>query len=154
MKTVIKFLSYFFVLIVGLGAGFYFGLVSGQSREFAYEMIETGNFYAYMDLQMREGTDAAREEALHGFLALIEKRKGQQSTLLTEKIFATDSALTNARLAALAKKRGADHEAQQYLDRAASFCPQTGWHDCTAEKIVYMVQRLDKQGIFGAKSAE
>jgi predicted ATPase len=101
-----------------------------------------------MDMQMSEGTDAAREEAIHTFLALNEKRKQQPSELFPESLLAKDSALAYARLAALAKKRGATQEAEQYLNRAASLCPQTGWQECSAEKIVSMVHRLDRNGIF------
>lgn len=116
-------------------------------------MVEVVYFGAYMNLQMSEGTDAAREEALHGFLVLNEKRRARLSGLFTEKMLATDSALAYARLAALTSKRGANQEARQYLSRAESFCSQIGWQDCSAEKITHMVQRLNRQGTFeqGAK---
>ena len=136
------------VLAAGLGAGFYFGARINQATAVAFDMAEFGYYVAHVDTQLSEGTDATREEAIHTFLALIEKRKARPNELFTEKILASDSALSYARLAALAQKRGATQEAQQYLKRAESFCPQIGWQECSAEKITYMVQRLDKQGIF------
>ena len=152
MKMALRLASHALVLVAGLAAGFYFGFAADQGRANAYELAETGYYFAYMDMQMSEGTDAAREEAIHGFLTLVEKRKGQKSILFPEKAIAQDMAFANVRLAALAQKRGATQEAKQYLDRAASFCPQTGWRECSVEKIVSVVQRLDKQGIFGTKN--
>jgi hypothetical protein len=154
MKTLVRISSYLLVLVIGLGTGYYFGTEINRARSLAFDMVEVEYFGAYIGMQMSEGTDASREEALHAFLALNEKRRVRPSEFFTERILATDSALAYARLAALAQKRGATQEAQQYLNRAASFCPQIGWQECSAEKITYMVQRLDKQGIFkkGLKS--
>lgn len=148
MKTVIRIASYLLVLVIGLAIGLYYGSRYNEARSFAFDAAEVTYYSAYMETQMSQGTDASLEEAIRGFLTLIEQRKGHPSTLFTEKDIATDAALSNARLAALAQKRGAPQEAQQYLARAASFCPQMGWKDCSAEKISYMVQRLDKDGIF------
>ena len=129
---------------------FCFGSRLIQASAFAFDMAEVEYYSTHMEMQFSEGTDATREEAIHTFLALNEKRKTRPSEFFTEKILATDSALAYARLAALAQKRGATQEAQQYLNRAASFCPKIGWQECSAEKITYVVQRLDKQGIFKA----
>lgn len=148
MKTLLRIVSHLLFLVIGLGAGFYFGSRVSQASAFAFDMVEVGYYAAHMEMQFSEGTDAAREEVIHTFLALNEKRKARPSEFFTEKMLATDSALAYGRLAALAQKRGAIQEAQQYLNRAASFCPQIGWQECSAEKITYMVQRLDKQGIF------
>lgn len=151
MKTVLRIASYLLVLALGLGGGYYFGLRTGQLGAIAFDMAEMGYYFTHNEIQMAEGTDATRKEALLGFLALIEKRRGHESLWFTEKVYATDSALAYVRLAALAKKRGATQEANQYLNRAASFCPQIGWKECSAEKIVSMAQRLDKHGLFGSE---
>ncbi|MBN8778801.1 MULTISPECIES: hypothetical protein [unclassified Thiobacillus] len=150
MKTLLRIASYLLVMAVGLGAGFYFGTGINKATAEAFDMAEFEYYAAHVETQLSEGTDATREEAIHTFLALIEKRKARPNELFTEKILAADSALSYARLAALAQKRGATQEAQQYLKRAESFCPQIGWQECSAEKITSMVQRLDKQGIFKA----
>lgn len=154
MKTPIRIASYLLIFSIGLGAGYYIGFGVSQSTAFALEMGEATYYSAYFNMQLTEGTDSAREEAIHGFLALLKSRKDRKSSWLTEKVYAIDSALANAQLSALAQKRGAAQEAQQYLERAASFCPQIGWQECSAEKIVYVAQRLDKHGLFGAKGSQ
>ena len=148
MKPAIRVITYVLILAIGLVAGFYFGSRFSQARSVAFDMAEFGYYSAYMEMQMSEGTDATREEAIRGFLALNEKRKEHPSLWLTEKVLATDFALAYARLAALAQKRGATQEAQQYLNRAVSFCPQIGWKECSAEKLNNVVHRLDRTGIF------
>jgi len=150
MKSLLRIASYLLVLLAGLGVGFYLGPRIDQTL--ALEMAETDYLFAHMETQFSEGTDATREEAIHSLLALNERRKARPTELFTEKVLAADSALAYARLAALAQKRGATQEAQQYLNHAESFCPQIGWQDCSAEKITFMVQRLDKQGIFKAEA--
>jgi hypothetical protein len=148
MKTALRIASYFLVLSLGLGGGYYFGLRSGQVSALAFDMAEMEYYFTHNEVQMTEGNDATREEALRGFLAFIDKRRGHESPWFTEKVYATDSALVNARLFALAKKRGATQEAKEYLNQAASFCPKIGWQECSAEKIVAVAQRLDKHGLF------
>lgn len=153
MKTVGRVLSYVVVLAVGFGGGTYVGYAASQARASAYQMAEIAHYSAFVSAQMSEGTDEAGEEALRVFLAVIENRKGNWSPIFPERVYAIDSALTNARLSALAQRRGARDEARRYLDAALSFCPQTGWRDCTAENMMAVVQRLDKDGIFGLNKA-
>jgi len=150
MKTLPRIASYLLVLAIGLGTGVYFGSRLTQASAFSFDMAEVGYYAAHMDMQFSEGTDANREKAIHTFLALTEKRKTRPSEFFTQEMLATDSALAYSRLAALAQKRGAIQEAQQYINRAESFCPQIGWQECSAEKITYMAHRLDKQGVFKA----
>ncbi len=149
MRIALLFTSYLLVLALGLGGGYYFGLRVGQGGALVADMAELTHLSAYIETQMSDGTDATREEAIRGFLASLEERKKHQSPWFTEKVYATDSALSYARLSALARRRGATQEAQKLLERAASFCPQIGWQECSAEKIVDVVHRLDKRGLFG-----
>ncbi len=149
MKITLHIASYVLVLAFGLGGGYYLGFGVGQGGALAIDMAEIAHLSAYIDTQMSEGTDTTREEAIRVFLASLEERKKHPSPWFTEKVYATDSALSYARLSALARKRGAIEEAQQLLERAASYCPQIGWQECSAEKIVDAVHRLDKRGLFG-----
>ena len=154
MKITIRIAAFVLVLGVGFAIGLYYGSRYGEAPSFPFDMVETAYYGAFMEMQMAEGTDATREEAIRGFLALNEKRRQHPNEIFTEKVLSLDAALANARLAALALKRGAAQEAQQYLSHAEQFCPQIGWKECSADKFSQMVQRLDKQGIFGQRSKE
>jgi hypothetical protein len=151
MKAKTRIGSYSLVLAVNLGVGYYTGFWVGKGNVLAFDVAETADYSGFIEAQLSEGTNAARDEALHNFLAVIEKRKGHWTPTFSEKAYAVDSALTNARLSALAQKRGTSQDAQEYLERAVSFCPQIGWQDCSAEKMVAFAQRLDEHGLFGGK---
>jgi len=120
----------------------------------AFDMIETDYYSAYMNAQMSEGTDAGREEAIRTFLALGEQRKQRRTMTFPESAFAFDAALGYARLALLAERRGSSREAKEYSARSASYCPQLGWSDCSAQKIADTVVALDKQGLFSAPGSK
>jgi hypothetical protein len=154
MKTIFRIATYLLVLALGLGGGYYLGIRTGQVSAVGLDMAEMEYYFKYSEMQMAEGTDATREEVIRDFLALIEKRRGSGSPWFSEKVYAADSALANARLSALARKRGATQEADEYLNRAASFCPQIGWRECSAEKIVQFALRLDKHGLFEPKRSQ
>lgn len=149
MKVFLRIAVVLVILCIGVVGGYWYASRYAEAKNFASDVSELEFYSAIWSTQMAEGTDATREEAIRGHLALIEKRKGHASPMFTEKVAATDSALGYARLSALAKKRGADQEASRLLGQAASYCPAMGWRECDAEKILSAVQQLDKQGIFG-----
>ena len=154
MKTIVRTGIVVLALATGLAVGFYFGVKSSESHAFVGEMAEVAHYSAYLEVQRSEGDDAAYEEALRGYLALLEARKGKPSALFSERVHAVDSALTYARLSALALKRGANEEASRYLAEASALCPQLGWRECSAESITALAQRLDKGGLVGSAKTQ
>lgn len=153
MNVVVRIASYLLVLTIGLAGGYYLWFGSKEGQTMAFDVIESSYYSAYMDMQMSEGTDVAREEAIRTFLALTERRRERRAPMFSKDILAIDSALAYARLAALAQKRGATQEAKQYLANAASYCPQIGWQECSVEKITHFATRLDKQGLFAVEGS-
>lgn len=151
MKYLLHSTVLLLALAVGAAIGYSYAEKYGEARILAFDMAEIEYYSSLSSIQMAEGTDATREEAIRNHLALIEKRKNHTSSIFTEKVAATDSALDYARLAALAKKRGADQESQQLLGKAASFCPQMGWKECNTEKLISLVLQLDKRGFFSPR---
>ena len=147
MRPLFRVASYASVLVIGLGAGYYLGYSSQYGPAFASDMLETAYYSAYLDVQASEGTPAAQEESVRTFLALIQKRRDHRTPLYSDRMLAIDSALANARLAALAEKRGASEEAKQFLAQAVSNCPLMGWKDCSAEKIVEFANRVGAKGL-------
>ncbi len=141
-------------LATGAAIGFYVGVESSRSQAFFGDMAEAAYYSAFVDVQRTEGDDAAYEESLRGYLALIEARNGKPTTLFPEHWNSLDLALTHARLSALARKRGANELASSHLAAAAALCPKLGWRECSVERITAVAQRLDKRELFGSAGAE
>ena len=154
MKTGIRIASFLLAFAVGVAGGYYVGWESHKGYALGIDVTEKAYYSAYLEMQLAEGSDSTREEAIKGFLALIDRRKGHWTPWFTEKSYAIDAALSNARLSALGAKRGDVAKATQYLNPAQSFCPQTGWEDSSAEKIVGYAQLLDRNGLFGIESLQ
>jgi hypothetical protein len=135
---------YILVFVVGAAAGGYAGYRFADARAFLDEVTEVAHYSALLDVQRSKGSDAAYEETLRGYLAMLERHKGSESPLFSGKTIAVDTALTYARLSVLAMKRGSHDEAKEILSRAVALCPELQWQECSGEAIVAVVQRLDK----------
>lgn len=154
MKSAARIATYVLTLALGIAVGFYVGSRAHDVIQVGGEMLESEYFGTHLEMQLDHGTDAAREDTIRAFIALNEKRMAHPNRVLTERLLATDAALSYARLAALANKRGATQEAEQHTKQAVSYCPKIGWKACSIEEINYIVERLDKRGIFGLRKNE
>ena len=154
MKVVVYVGIVVLALVVGVAVGFYLGVRSAESAATVAESTELAHYSALLEAQRSAGSEAAYEEALRGYLAFLEGRKGKPSVIFSAKVHAADTALTYARLSALALKRGATDEASSYLARASALCPELGWRECSAESIAGFVQRLDEHRLRGSAKAE
>ncbi|WP_018604906.1 hypothetical protein [Uliginosibacterium gangwonense] len=142
-----KFLAIVAILVsmlVGAAAGYW----AAYHVSLAFDSTEIDFYSSYIATQLEEGADAAKEKAILSHLALIEKRSHHKDEIFNGSVAAFDAAKAYANLYALAKKRGADQEAQTFLDHATSYCPQLAWKECNADKLLEVAKRLDKQGIF------
>ncbi|MBK6744926.1 MAG: hypothetical protein IPG66_19035 [Hydrogenophilales bacterium] len=148
MKRLTFLLILVSAVIIGFTAGTYVGLGLGQDRAMALDGVEAAHYSAFMNMQLAEGTDEARETAIRGFLEVNERRRERRSPHFIQNVYATDAGLAWVRLAALLKKRGADEEAQVALNQAQSFCPLTGWQECSIETFQEYAKRFDQWGVF------
>jgi tetratricopeptide (TPR) repeat protein len=142
------------LLIAGAAAGAYLALRYAESKSRFDERMDVMHFSAYLSAQRSEGTDAAYEEALKAFLLVLDKRQGNWSPTWPDSVYAVDRALTYARLAMLARKRGAEKEAAEYTDQSVALCPRMGWQTCSGEQIAAAAARLDKTALSGRASSE
>jgi len=153
MSVVVRVGLGLLLFAAGVGCGAYFGFRLTEIKAQASEMAQIAHYSVYLDAQRTQGSDAAYEEALRGFLDLLDTHSQGSSPLFSEKVYAVDSALTYARLSVLASKRGASDEAATYIGEALALCPELGWQDCSAKTLTEAVLRLDKRGPFGSANA-
>ena len=136
--------TYLVVFVVGCAVGGYVAFRVTESKAVANEMAQLAHYAAYLEAQRTSANDAAYEEALRGFLTLLDTSSRGPAPLFSDQVYAVDSALTYARLSVLASKRGAHAEARQYLVKASSLCPRLGWKECSTDEIVATARRLDR----------
>ena|SRR5688572_22928575 len=144
MRTLARMGLYLLVFAAGGGLGTYIGYRIAETKAFAADMAQVAHYSAYLDAQRTQGSDAAYEEALRGYIKLLDLRSKGSSPIFSDKVYAVDSALTYARLSFLASRRGAKEEAGAYLMKASDFCPRLGWKDCSGAIITEVAARLDK----------
>jgi hypothetical protein len=106
-------------MLVGFVGGCFYGFCATGSRSTLNGMADVAQFSMYLSVQRSSGTDAAYEEALKAFLLVFEQLKNKWNPTWPESIYAADTALTYARLAALARKRDAENEAAECHWRAS-----------------------------------
>jgi len=137
------------LLVAAAAIGAYGALRYAKSRSTLNEMADVAHFSMYLAVQRSSGTAAAYEEGLNAFLLVLKQRKSNWNPAWPESIYAVDTALTYARLAELARKRGAEKEAAEYTAQAAAQCPKMGWRTCTGERIAEVAAQVDAKGPFG-----
>jgi hypothetical protein len=57
---------------IGFAGGMYVGVGAGQGRAMTLDAVKMAHYSAFMNMQLAEGTDEAREVALRGFLEVNE----------------------------------------------------------------------------------
>jgi hypothetical protein len=73
-----------FVLATGAAIGFYVGVESSRSQVLFGDMAEAAYYSAFVEVQRTEGDDAAYEESLRAYLALVEARNRRPSALFPD----------------------------------------------------------------------
>lgn len=138
------------LICLALGAliGSRHAAAQARSTTNALDKAEVDYIHAYLDTQLREGTDAAREEAIRAHIAFSERIRARHDPFFTAKVTDFDSAMDYTRLAILARKRGAEAEAKQDISHAMNYCLRLDWQVCSADKLTAAVVELDKAGIF------
>jgi hypothetical protein len=144
MTRIARVGAYALTFVAGCAIGGYVGFRVSESQVLASEMAQIAHYSAYLDAQRTSGNAAAYEEALRGYLMLLDAHSRGTTPLLSDRVYAVDSALTYARLSVLAANRGAKEEAQQYLTKASTLCPRLGWKECSSKEILEMARHLDR----------
>jgi hypothetical protein len=144
-----------YALIIALAAlclggilGYRHTLAIKHASDLALSVTEFESIHTYIDTQLREGTDTAREDALRTHIAYTERMRARHDPLFDAKVMNIGSALDYIRLAILARHRNAEDEARQDTLRALNYCRNLGPTACNVDKLTQLVRATDKAGIF------
>jgi len=109
------------------------------------EFCRVGAFSGYVQGQKQYGTPEAYEQALKDLLHDLEDRNRSSSDLFPHDMRLFDEALAYARLSEVQALRGATQDSAQSLHSAEALCPAVKWKNCSGDKILEFVRRLDAQ---------
>lgn len=145
MKTFITIAVVILILGSGFWGGFYVARASAQSVAAATEAATLRISEERVAAARVSEDDNEYEEALWlHFGALQWNRRGATSPF-PDRVRAVDAALVYARLSALAAKRGSREQSEWLLSKAASFCPQIGWPECSPAIVMEFSERVSAQ---------
>ena len=136
------------IVLAGIGGAFGYGL--GFRKGLVYssylQVLEQQHYQAFAKAQSEMGTNEAKSEAIKQFISITEKRQSSFSPTFTKKTYAVDLLLSYARLAQLAESGSSPEEAKKYLQQAESYCPETGWQECSIEVIKQYSEKVNAIG--------
>ena len=129
--------------ILGGAIGFRYGWKQGMRGAPVFDLIAAAQFSTYVSVLRKTGTDAAYEDALRSSIAFNSQAKARDESLSNQRMYSLDTAVSLARLSALAKKRNSLDEATRLGAEAESACPATGIRDCSLSLLLDVADYID-----------
>jgi hypothetical protein len=117
------------VLLAGITIGFAFG-----HRYRAQKLV---------DLTSPDRTDTMHENAVRGYLALLDTLRAGDASAGARKVYAEDKALLLMRLADLSEQRGSSAESTRLTADALAVCSAGGLPYCSSVELRQRARKLD-----------
>lgn len=78
-------------------------------------------------------------------MALIEKYKDKEGSLITSTVYYADKMLGHIRLSRIEKQLGNVDSSQSHMKIAIEACSQRGWKDCSNENLTHFANKFDEK---------
>ena len=143
-QRIVLALTHLLVLITGGAIGFAFGNRYGLAN-----LVPLTDFGVAMYSGMHAsgerlyGTDATYDNALRGYILLLDNLSTRDASESVRKIYAAEKALSLIRLADLAEKRGASAESTRLTSEALAVCSASGLPYCSSAELRQRAQKMD-----------
>ena len=132
------------VLLIGGVAGFALGDRHGSARFAPLTDLGVAMYAGYLTSSERlYGTDATYENALRGYVSLLDNLGARDASESTRQIYAADKALALIRLADLADKHGQSAESTRLTSDALAVCSTSGLPYCSSAELRQRAQQLN-----------
>ncbi len=118
----------------GIRAG---GLTSSMGEVFLFDQ--------HMGDQMANADCEGVKMLLLDHLALIEKYKDAEGSLISRTVYYGDKMLDHTRLSRIEKKLGNETAAKDHMRIAMETCNQRRWKDCSEEKLIQFAKKLEEK---------
>lgn len=151
MKIVL-FFTHVAVLAVGLVAGFYSSFYAQEGMKMSSQMAMISHYGLRVDVQRNEGDRDAYRKSLITYLGVLDDIFKHPSQIFDAKTTSVDKMLIYERLSRLERESGNVRAADDYMNSAIQTCGNTGWKDCSFEKITNISKKLEEKGLIPLKS--
>src|SRR6266480_2295959 len=130
-------LSHLGVLAIGLFAGSFskFAKYAGEGMKMTSQGAMISHYGLLVDIQRNEGDRDAYRKALIPYLGVLDDIIKHPTEFFDAKTTSVDKMLIYERLSRLEREAGNTKAADDYLASAVKTCANTGWKDCSIEKI-------------------
>lgn len=122
--------------------GFRQGLKAGSLTASLAEVMHYSDFYAE---QLRNADCEGVQKAIIDHLAVIEKYKDIDGSLISGEAYFMDKMLDHVRLSMIENHLGNKQSSEEHMDIALKACKELKWKECTKEKLLYFAQRIHKK---------
>jgi hypothetical protein len=155
MKVVL-IITHVAVLAIGLVAGFYssFAHYAREGMKMTSQGAMISHYGLRVDIQRNKGDRDAYRNSLIAYLGIMDDILKHPSEFFTAKTTSVDIMLIYERLARLEREAGNAKAADDYMNLAVQTCGNTGWKDCSNEKITRISREIEEKSLIPPKSSE
>ena len=153
IKVILVF-SHIGILGIGLIVGFYskYAKYAGEGMRMTSQGAMISHYGLRVDIQRNEGDRDAYRKALIAYLGVLDDIIKHPTEFFDAKTTSVDKMLIYERLSRLEREAGNGKAADDYMNSAIQTCGNTGWRDCTTEKISKVSRKLEENGLISPKS--
>lgn len=154
-KIILIIASHVLVLVIGFGGALWY---VKDNLEKANAMMNSSSIIScYLMLAQAQcalGKDEDYRDSLLMFLKALDEARSPIDPLFDEKSYNTDKTMTLVRLSLVEKKIGNSQKSEGYMNKALESCKKIGWKECSEGKLIWFIERLDKNSVFGEQKKE
>jgi hypothetical protein len=153
MKIVFT-LTHLAVLTVGVVLGLSVDRYAQEGMKMSSQMAMISHYGLRVDIQRNEGDHDAYRKSLITYLGVLDDIFKHPSAIFDAKTTSVDKMLIYERLSRLEREAGNAKTADEYMNSAVQTCSNTGWKDCSIEKITRISKKMEENGLVSPKSAK
>jgi len=135
--------------IISWSYGFRQGIRAGGLTS---SMAELTLINQHMANQIENANCEGVRQSINEYLQIIEKYKHVKEGLITETTYHGDRMLGYMRLARIEEYLGNKAEVRKHITAAKEACIQYKWKDCSEEKLVSFMKKLEEKHPIGCLS--
>lgn len=130
------------------GAALYLRQTLVRAASMTNSLAIISHYSLFTQAQRTLGSDDDYRDALLLFLKALDNARSPDGPLFTLEVYKAEKALTYVRLSRVEENGGNHQESREYMNEARDICRELNWRDCSSERLVMLVEKLDQEDAF------